>query len=444
MSSTKTIYQVSQLTDEMRRLMETSYPEIWIEGELSSLSAPASGHLYFSLKDERSQLRCAMFKGRASISRYKPKAGDLVRVRAKISVYTARGDLQCIVQHIEEAGEGLLQRRFEELKADLNAQGLFDQKYKSPLPGFPKHIGVITSPSGAAVRDVLSTLARRCPGIPVTIYPAVVQGDSAAQSLMQALRDAVQHKQADVLILTRGGGSLEDLWCFNNDQLARMIFDCSIPIVSGVGHEVDVTIADLVSDVRAPTPTAAAELLSPYTEQLVAQLNSMAFRLPNAHRRALERLGQNVDMLGRQLKHPKQSLQQKKQSLTLTSSRLKNAVQQSLKWQNSGLEQTTKALISRHPQQHIEQQRIGLSQYSDRLLLAKKRRFELATSRFSSLAGQLNMVSPLATLERGYAIARHQSGEIIRASTDVAPGSTVSVQLGEGSLTCDVREVAKS
>jgi len=184
MSRNTNVYQVSQLTDEMRRLMEVSYPEIWIEGELSSLSTPASGHLYFSLKDERSQLRCAMFKGRASISRYRPKAGDLVRVRAKISVYTARGDLQCIVQHIEEAGVGLLQRRFEELKASLSQQGLFDQSHKKALPSLPKHIGIITSPSGAAVRDILSTLKRRCPGIPVMIYPAIVQGDTAAQSIV--------------------------------------------------------------------------------------------------------------------------------------------------------------------------------------------------------------------------------------------------------------------
>jgi len=206
MSRNKNVYQVSQLTDEMRRLMEVSYPEIWIEGELSSLSTPVSGHIYFSLKDERSQLRCAMFKRRASISRYRPIAGDLVRVRAKISVYPARGDLQCIVQHIEEAGEGILQRRFEELKASLNAQGLFDQSHKKAIPVFPKHIGIVTSPSGAAIRDIISTLKRRCPGIPVTIYPAIVQGDTGASSIIKAIQDAVAHQRCDVLLLSRGGG----------------------------------------------------------------------------------------------------------------------------------------------------------------------------------------------------------------------------------------------
>ena len=199
MTRNTNVYQVSQLSDEMRRLMEISYPEVWIEGELSSLSTPASGHLYFSLKDERSQLRCAMFKGRASINRYKPKAGDLVRVRAKISVYSARGDLQCIVQHIEEAGEGLLLRHFEELKATLNSQGLFDQIHKKPLPTFPRHIGIVTSPSGAAVKDIITTLKRRCPNIPVTVYPTVVQGDLAVNSIIKSIRDAIAHQQCDDL-----------------------------------------------------------------------------------------------------------------------------------------------------------------------------------------------------------------------------------------------------
>ena len=297
MNRNTNVYQVSQLSEEMRRLMETSYPEIWIEGELSSLSTPASGHLYFSLKDERSQLRCAMFKGRAGISRYRPKVGDLVRVRAKISVYTARGDLQCIVQHMEEAGEGVLQRRFEELKEKLSNEGLFQQSHKQPLPFFPKRIGIVSSPTGAAVRDIISTLKRRCPGIPVTIYSAVVQGDTASNSIASAIRDAVQHQACDILLLSRGGGSLEDLWCFNHEDLAREIHRCPIPIVSGVGHEVDVTISDLVADLRAPTPTAAAELVSPDRDQLCNQLASLQFRLPRSLERLLQTKSQQVDCL---------------------------------------------------------------------------------------------------------------------------------------------------
>ncbi len=438
MSTTNTVYQVSDLTDEMRRLMETSYPEIWIEGELSSLSTPASGHVYFSLKDERSQLRCAMFKGRASVNRYKPKAGDLVRVRAKISVYTARGDLQCIVQHIEEAGEGLLQKRFEELKQTLNQQGLFDQKYKSAIPSFPKHIGVVTSPSGAAVRDVLSTLARRCPGIPVTVYPAVVQGETAAASLIQALRDAVQHKQTDVLILTRGGGSLEDLWCFNHEELAKIMFDCPIPIVSGVGHEVDVTIADLVADVRAPTPTAAAELVSPDTDHLVAQLNSLQFRLPRAKNRYFERLGQSVDMLGKQLRHPKQSLQLKQQDLHALVQRSQRAIKQALKWYDLGLDRQMARLKNQHPNQGIKQRSQALDVLTKRLTQSQTVAFERLQTKLSGAGGKLHAVSPLATLDRGFSITRSENGKIIRSGNDTQVGASVSVTLGHGELACEV------
>ncbi len=438
MKSQKPVYQVSELTDEMRRLMESSYPEIWIEGELSSLSTPASGHLYFSLKDERSQLRCAMFKGRASVNRYKPKAGDLVRVRAKISVYTARGDLQCIVQHIEEAGEGLLQKRFEELKQALNTQGLFDQKYKSAIPKFPRHVGVVTSASGAAVRDVLTTLERRCSGTPITVYPCVVQGESAAQSIMQAIRDAVQHSKADVLILTRGGGSLEDLWCFNNDKLAQLIFDCPIPLVSGVGHEVDVTIADLVADVRAPTPTAAAELVSPDTDQLNAQLNSLAFRLPRAQQRFVEKLGQNVDVLGKQLKHPKHALQLKQNDVLALSQRLLRGTTQSLKWQKYSLDSTTKQLQNLTPKHKISLGKDKLKSLSQRVKRARDHTFERKVNALNGLGAQLNSISPLATLERGFSITRSASGQIMRDSRSLQTGDSVTVQLGRGELDCEV------
>ena len=328
MNKATSIYQVSDLLNEMRRLMEASYAEIWIEGELSSLSTPASGHLYFSLKDQQSQLRCAMFRNRASTSKYNPKVGDLVRVRAKISVYTARGDLQCIVQYIEEAGEGLLQRRFEELKTKLKAQGLFEPAHKQPLPSFAEHIGIITSPTGAAIKDVISTLQRRCPAIPVIIYPAVVQGQSAAASIIEAIRNARQHGQCDVLVLTRGGGSLEDLWCFNDENLANEIFDCPIPIISGVGHEVDFTIADLVSDLRAPTPTAAAEILSPDTNQLQSQLRSLWLRLSNSGHRYLQQSGQNVDHSFQQLVHPKQQLSIIRERLNVQANHFKRSIEQ--------------------------------------------------------------------------------------------------------------------
>lgn len=421
--------------------MEVSYPEIWIEGELSSLSSPASGHLYFSLKDERSQLRCAMFKGRASISRYRPKAGDLVRVRAKISVYSARGDLQCIVQHIEEAGEGVLQRRFEELKASLNQQGLFDQKHKKAIPPFAKSIGIITSPSGAAVRDIISTLKRRCPGIPVVIYPAVVQGDSAAKSITKSIRDAVAHQRCDVLLLSRGGGSLEDLWCFNHEEVAREIHNCPIPIISGVGHEVDVTIADLVSDLRAPTPTAAAELVSPNTEQLLNQIESMKFRLPRSFERLIQRRAQQVDLTGRQLVHPKQQLKRNREKLDHTISRMRLGVDASLYKSTTIVSSLFKRLQFQNPQKLIELNNAASHSLGQRLKRATNSKFEMVRQSSDSLGGQLHLVSPLATLGRGFSISRDKDNTILRSTKQISINDNISVQLSDGQLKCDVTEV---
>ena len=439
MNHSPTIYQVSDLTNEMRRLMETSYPEIWIEGELSSLSTPASGHLYFSLKDNQSQLRCAMFKGRASINRYHPKAGDLVRVRAKISIYPARGDLQCIVQHIEEAGEGLLQRRFEELKNALNQQGLFDQTHKKNIPAHPKHIGIVTSPSGAAVKDILSTLKRRCPGIPVTIYPATVQGDTASKSIVAAISNAVQHKQCDVIILSRGGGSMEDLWCFNEEQLAKTIFGCPIPVVSGVGHEVDITIADLVADLRAPTPTAAAELISPDTSHLLANLQSMHFRLPRSMERILQRSAQQVDISARQLVHPSQQLRQKRSDLENITKRLGHSIKRNNSWHQSKLKQCKQRFNT--PRKLVIQKKNKVEALAQRLKLSQNNQFAQLSQKFDSLGEQLNLVSPLATLGRGFSIARDQSDAILRSKNQIKTDQSIEVQLSDGKLDCTVTNI---
>lgn len=436
MNTSATIYKVSELSAEMRRLMESSYPQVWIEGELSSLSTPASGHLYFSLKDEQSQLRCAMFKGRASISRYRPKAGDLVRVRAKISVYTARGDLQCIVQHIEEAGEGLLQRRYEELKQALNQQGLFAASAKQAIPKFAKKIGLITSPSGAAVKDVVSTLARRCPGIPVLIYPAVVQGESAASSLIDALNDAIQHNQCDVLIITRGGGSMEDLWCFNDEQLAQRIFSCPIPIVSGVGHEVDVTIADLVADVRAPTPTAAAELVSPDTSHLLSQLQSLHFRMPRAIERQLQNMAQKVDLTARQLVHPKQQLRNKRRALEQSSASLLRKVHSEQQRRNEKITQMNARF--KPPRKQLGQLSANHADLQQRLQRALSSSLRSKNQQFKSISTQLNTVSPLATIGRGFAIARDSNGQILRSHQQVKTSQNINIELAEGELECEV------
>lgn len=444
MSQSPAIYQVGDLLNEMRRLMEASYPEIWIEGECSSLSTPASGHLYFTLKDENSQLRCAMFRNRASISRYKPRAGDLVRVRAKISVYTARGDLQCIVQHIEEAGEGLLQRRFEELKASLNQQGLFDQKDKQNIPSLPKNIALITSPTGAAVNDVLSTLKRRCPGIPVTLYPALVQGDTAAQSLISAVNNVIEHNQCDVILLCRGGGSMEDLWCFNDEGLAHTIYNCPIPIISGVGHEVDITICDLVADLRAPTPTAAAEIVSPDRNQLLSKLNSLVFRLPRAMERGLQRSAQNVDSLARQLVHPKQQLRDKREKLQILSKQLKGNITNTLNWQNTSIEQKKQRLLTQLPSKQISLSQANMNSLAQRLQRSQRNLFTLKDQSLRSIGEQLHTVSPLATLQRGFSITQDKDEQIIRSIKGIKAGDAINVKLSDGNLDCDITSVTKS
>ena len=441
MNQNPTIFKVSELADEMRRLMEASYPEIWIEGELSSLSAPASGHLYFSLKDDRSQLRCAMFKGRASINRYRPKAGDLVRVRAKISVYTARGDLQCIVQYIEEAGEGLLQRRYEELKQKLNAEGLFSQAHKQAVPKFAQCIGLVTSSSGAAVRDILTTLQRRCPGIPVIIYPSLVQGDTAAASIVEAINTAVAHQRCDVLVVSRGGGSLEDLWSFNDEQVARAIYNCPIPVVSGVGHEVDVTIADLVADLRAPTPTAAAELLSPDTTQLLTQLNTLGQRLPLSLKRQFQRLAQNVDMTGRQLAHPRQQLSNKQERLNKLSNSLLNGHQRLQKTRQERLSASSKQLTRNAPSKHVRRYQTQQIDLARRLHSAEQRLLTRFNERVSAMASQLHLVSPLATLDRGFAIAHTADNAVLKHGAQTTIGATIRVRVSDAELGCTVNEV---
>ena len=443
MSQSTPIYQVSELVNEMRQLMETSYPVIWIEGEISSLSAPASGHIYFTLKDELSQIRCAMFRSRVKLNRYRAKTGDLVRVRARISVYTARGELQCIVQHIEDAGEGVLQRRFEELRDKLNSQGLFNASHKQQLPAFPRNIGLITSPTGAAVKDVLTTLERRCPGIPVTLYAAVVQGDGAAATLVQAINDAVQHNQCDVIIIGRGGGSLEDLWCFNDESLANAIFNCPIPIVSAVGHEIDTTIADYVADLRAPTPTAAAELLSPDNTLLLQQLASVSQRIENASMRYFEKQGQRVDLSFQQLQHPKSTIQINRNKLAHTAKLLQMEMFTRLRNSSAEVKQYCSRFRAQPPRKRILLQSENLRKLSDRLIRNQRLSIKSSIQQFDALGSQLHLVSPLATLDRGFSITRDKNDAILRDSKSTSSGDELSIELKSGKLLCEVREVSE-
>ena len=435
------IYSVSRLNLEARLLLEQGFPRIWLEGELSNVTRPSSGHLYFTLKDARAQIRAAMFRTRNQAIRFRPEEGLQVLVRARVSLYEPRGDYQLIVEHMEEAGDGALRRAFEELKRKLAAEGLFDAARKRPLPILPSRIGVITSPSGAAVRDVISVLRRRFPAIPVLIYPVPVQGKQAGGEIANAIRLAGARADCDVLILTRGGGSLEDLWPFNEEVVARAIHDCRIPLVSAVGHEIDFTIADFVADQRAATPSAAAELVSPDQFEWLARLAQLATRLENRLRHTLSDHHRQLAWLEKRLQqlHPGQYLRQQAQRLDELEQRARLVIGFRIKELNSRLNEIHAKLQRHSPGQQLT--RLGLQQNllvqrldiaMQGLLAEKRRRLELACR-------SLDTISPLATLQRGYAIvSRLPERRILRQAATVKPGDRVEARLAEGTLVCTV------
>jgi exodeoxyribonuclease VII large subunit len=386
------VWTVSRLNREVRLLVETGLGALWIEGEVSNLARPASGHVYFSLKDAGAQVRCVLWRSAAVKLSFAPQNGMQLLIRARISVYEPRGEYQLVVDFAEEAGEGALRRRFEELKARLRNEGLFEAAAKRPLPQLPHRIGVITSPSGAAIRDILHVLERRCSTVPVVIYPVPVQGEGAAHKIAAALELANQRAECDVLILARGGGSLEDLWSFNEEIVARAIRASAIPVVSGVGHEVDFTIADFAADRRAPTPSGAAEIVVPDAAEWLARLNKDAGRLHNAMARRLALKAERLD------------------------------------WQ-------VRRLTVAHPGNRLRQLSQRLDELELRLRRAARAGLERLAARTDAAARTLQMVSPLATLERGYAIvARVPDGAILREAGQVEPGDKIEITLARGSL----------
>ncbi len=390
------IYSVSELNQASRSLLETKFPAIWVEGEISNLVQPASGHLYFSLKDSDAQVRCALFRFRRHHLNFKPENGLQVLVQGKVSLYENRGDYQLLVSAMEPAGDGALQRAFEALKKKLAQAGLFAAEAKLSLPTLPKQIGVITSATGAAVRDVLSVLKRRFPSIPVVIYPSEVQGKTAAAQLVKAIATANQRQECDVLILTRGGGSLEDLWPFNEEILAHAIHQSALPIISAVGHEIDFTIADFVADQRAATPSAAAELVVPDQSHWLHQFDKLSQRL-------LYRLQQQLQNCRQLLQHARQRLQHPGQRLAQVAQRL----------------------------DHLEQQLVSQLQL-------KLQRWQQT---LSVLARALDAISPLATLQRGYAIVQQQSGTVVRSCQELAPQETIITRLIDGKVESQITAI---
>lgn len=435
---------VSELTHQVRHLLEVSFLQVWVEGEISGFSRPASGHWYFTLKDDRAQVRCAMFRSRNRTVTTPPAEGDQILVRAKVSLYEARGDFQLIAESIEPAGLGALQRAFEELKARLDREGLFSDAHKRPIPVPPKRLGLVTSGTGAAIHDILTVLNRRFPGLPVTLYPTPVQGREATAQIVRAIERANRDGRCDALIVGRGGGSLEDLWCFNEEAVARAIHNSRIPIISAVGHEVDITIADLVADQRAATPSAAAETVSPDRQKWLDMLTRLEERLLLAARQLLRQREERVRELGGRLRHPRQQLQEQAQRLDDLELRLQQRIQQLLAARGELLEQFHSRLHAHRPDYRIGQYRQRVNDLGERLGLSINNRLRRERERYRGLASQLDLVSPLATLDRGYAIAEKPDGAIIRDPEDVNAGDPLSLRLARGRLRCTVDSTEKT
>ncbi len=435
------ILSVTRLTRAVRTLLEGHFGAVWVEGEISNLARPSSGHLYFTLKDPSAQVRCAMFRNRNALLGFTPANGSQVLITARVSMYEPRGEFQLLVEHMEPAGEGLLRLRFEALKRSLAAAGLFAEEHKKPLPEHPRAIGVVTSPTGAAIRDILQVLGRRAPGIPVVIYPSPVQGAAAVPGLVRALEAANHRAEVDVLILARGGGSLEDLWAFNEEAVVRAIFASQLPVITGVGHEIDFTLADLVADRRAPTPSAAAELCAPDTRLLLRQLSQFEHRLKTRLRATLAHAQLGLGGLSRRLVHPGRRIEQHQQRLDEIERRLPRAVRSSLQNAQRRLAAAEARLRVSSPvprlalaEQRLVLIRAGLPRTLARHLLHLR-------SRIEGLGKTLAAVSPLATLERGYAIVTDDTGAIVRDAAAMPAGSKVDARVAHGSLVCRVEEV---
>jgi len=433
----RTVYSVSRLNREIRLLIEKGLGVLWVEGELTNVSLPSSGHWYFSLKDRDSQLRCAMFRLRNSGVGFMPKAGQHVLARGRISVYEPRGEYQLIVEHLEEAGVGALKREFERLKTKLAAEGLFSLERKRSLPRFPRRIGVITSPTGAAIQDVLQILGRRFPPASVLIYPTPVQGDTAIARIVGAIELASARAECDVLILARGGGSLEDLWAFNDEHVARAIYRSSIPIVSGIGHEIDFTIADFVADARAPTPSGAAELVAPDKDAWLATLARTADRLGVCMRRELRAVTSRFEGAEMRLKlaHPGVRLLQQAQRLDDLEQRLSGAMRMALHSDRTRISEMFTRLVHQSPEHLVREHRFRHGALAGRLEHALKKCVSRAEHRLDLAVRTLHSVSPLATLGRGFALVKRTSdGSLVTDSNSVEVGDEVEAQLARGRI----------
>jgi len=431
---TANIFTVSRLNTTVRQLLENEMGLVWLSAEISNFSQPSSGHWYFTLKDDGAQVRCAMFRNSNRRVTFRPQHGQQVLVRASITLYEPRGDYQLIIESMHPAGEGLLQQQFEQLKARLAAEGLFDQQIKQPLPDPARQVGVITSATGAALHDVLRVLHRRDPSLPVIIYPTPVQGVDAPAAIVRAIELANQRDECDVLIVGRGGGSLEDLWSFNDERVARAIFASRLPIVSAVGHETDVTIADFVADLRAPTPSAAAEIVSRNQIELLRRLQSQQQRMEMAmdfyiaeQQRRFTRIQHRL-----QQQHPQLRLARQQTTLFQLQRRLGEAMDQRLRVANRQQDRVLQRLNNQQPQGRILRAQQQMQQWQYRLQQGMEKQLNHNRQRFGNLAAQLEGVSPLATLARGFSVTTDTQGQLVKKTQQLHKGDLLRTRLDDG------------
>jgi len=440
----KKIYSVSELNRETKNLLSDHFASIQVEGEISNLSRPSSGHIYFSLKDKKAQIRCAMFKSQQRRLKFEPENGKQIIISAQVSLYEARGDYQLIVDKMQEAGEGDLQIAFDQLKNKLKNEGLFDSNLKQEIPEIPSQIGVITSPSGAAIHDILSVLKRRFPAIPIIIYPTSVQGDLAKHEISAALEEANKQKQVDVLILARGGGSIEDLWAFNEECVARAIVKSKIPIISGIGHDVDFTIADFVADLRAPTPSVAAENAVPSQVTWTSRFESIENNLKKNIQRQLSLYQQSTNWLSKRLQqqHPGEKLQRHAQATDLLEARMVRAIQNKFEHSNHLVKNQVSIFQHHKPDKKIDRYKEQLHFLSSRLNHSIQYQLERLQKKHLSLNQTLQAVSPLATLSRGYAIVSNpKSSTIISSTQKLSINDKIKTRLADGELISQVMEI---
>jgi exodeoxyribonuclease VII large subunit len=444
--TTDHVYTPSELNREVKLHLEAGFPRVVVEGEISNLARPASGHLYFSLKDDRAQLRCAMFRSAASRMGIHPENGMKVTARGRISLYEPRGEYQFIVDGMQEAGEGLLQRQFEELKKKLEGEGLFDPARKKPLPAFPSRIALITSPGGAAVRDLMHVLARRWPVAEVRLYPVLVQGDEAPAEIRAAIEAANRHGWADTLIVGRGGGSLEDLWGFNDEAVARAVAASSIPVVSAVGHETDFSICDFVADLRAPTPSAAAELSTPDQAVLRERFGRALRQLERRASDHIQRDAQKLDHLAHRLqqRHPAARLDEQSRQLSGLEQRLGLAARRALRDRELRLRGVRSRMAAQSPARRLSEAAKRLSAIEKSLRRQIELTLKSGSDRLSNLARTLHAVSPLETIARGYSVITMEDGTVVTRVDQVEKGDAVSAQLSDGLLDLLVEAGRKS